>query len=998
MAQRSNRLTSRVAPLLGVVLCACLSLSAAEHPVRCLVVHSYHPSYRWTDDQSIGILDGLAKHGLATSDIAVEYLDAKRLPDLRHGEELARLFAAKYRSAQLGCVVTTGNAALAFCLERRDQLFPGAPIVFCGVNGYHPDLIAGHARVTGVAEHTDVIGTLRVGLGLFPRTSAVVVVHDQTVTGLSLRRDFDQVAAGLPPALPVRFLTGMSQEELQAALRRCRPDELVLLLSFATDRLGRVVEQSDEARLVQEACPAPLFALHANRLGHGVLGGMLLSGQAHGEQAGQIAGAILAGEDPANLPVVIEPAGRPMFDCQELTTWGIAIEALPKDSVLINRARSVWTEYRELVLASAAVVALLLTIIVALVLTSIAHRRLTARLALSERRFRDLIQYLPVPLGVVGRDGRILLFNQAFTREFGWRIDDVPDLDAWWPKAYPDPKVRSEVMSAWQRQLPDIAAGVETSVVQVPLTTRDGARRSVDCLVRQSGDDYITSFIDVTDRQRTQAGLIAAASHWQSTFDAVSDAIWLLDADLRLLRSNRAAETMQASHEELSIAMCMHCGTAGASACVVRRSRRSLRQEVGEMRLGDRLYEAFADPVLDATGAFAGCVHLITDVTEVRALQNALRQSEKMHAIGQLAGGVAHDFNNQLTGIVGYAELLLQRNAAHEQRTLVEGILVASQRAADLTSKLLAFARKGTNQQIAVDVHVLIRETATMLAHTIDPRVRLELSLEAAAATIEGDPSQLQNALLNLGLNARDAMPEGGVLGYATSLIDLDEESVKAQRYHELSPGRFLRIVVEDSGTGMPEEVRCHLFEPFFTTQGPGKGTGMGLAAVYGTVCSHGGTIFVDTAVGRGTTFTILLPLAVEIAAVVTKIAGPAPRRLRILVADDDETVRQLTFQTLMMDGHQVMTAPDGVDALTLYRQHWRELDLVILDMLMPRMNGADCLRAMRQCNPEVRALIASGYHDHGLAQQLTGSGRLDIIAKPFRHEQLAERIAALTR
>ena len=246
---------------------------------------------------------------------------------------------------------------------------------------------------------------------------------------------------------------------------------------------------------------------------------------------------------------------------------------------------------------------------------------------------------------------------------------------------------------------------------------------------------------------------------------------------------------------------------------------------------------------------------------ERTALEARLQQAEKLQAIGQLAGGVAHDFNNQLMGIVGFAHLLQSAlKGQPELESNVEGILVGAQRAADLTKQLLAFARKGKYVNERVDVHHAIAEVSALLKRSIDKRVRIEQRLCAKPSTVLGDPSQLQNAILNLAINARDSMPDGGEIIFTTGVIDLDEEYCR-HHTHEIAPGRYLKISVTDSGIGIDEETQKHIFEPFFTTKDLGEGTGMGLASVYGTVKNHQGTVHVDSEVGRGTTIGVYLPV-----------------------------------------------------------------------------------------------------------------------------------------
>ncbi|OGV78231.1 MAG: hypothetical protein A3K19_04750 [Lentisphaerae bacterium RIFOXYB12_FULL_65_16] len=390
----------------------------------------------------------------------------------------------------------------------------------------------------------------------------------------------------------------------------------------------------------------------------------------------------------------------------------------------------------------------------------------------------------------------------------------------------------------------------------------------------------------------------------------------------------------------------------------------------------------------------------VRDITARERFEARLRQSEKLEAIGQLAGGVAHDFNNQLTAVIGYAEMLCARLDEPNLKRYAEIVHTAAQRAADLTADLLAFAREGQYESVPVDLHQVILETAEMLQRSIDKRIEIELRLHAPAAVVTGDPTQLQNALLNLGLNARDAMPDGGTLTFETRIAPLDTLFC-ARHPGVLQPGDHLLLTVTDTGHGMSDAVKRHLFEPFFTTKPVGKGTGMGLAAVHGTVGKHQGAIDVSSEVGHGTCFKIYLPLAKTPAlpAAPDRTAAAAPLvKLRILVVDDEELVCALASEVLQEAGHTVTTAADGNQALEIYRRHWQDIDLVLLDMMMPKLSGSETFRAMKAINPGVRVILSSGFSLDGDAQAVLSDGALGFVAKPYRRGELLAAIAQVTQ
>ena len=399
-------------------------------------------------------------------------------------------------------------------------------------------------------------------------------------------------------------------------------------------------------------------------------------------------------------------------------------------------------------------------------------------------------------------------------------------------------------------------------------------------------------------------------------------------------------------------------------------------------------------PIYAEGGELLAGVIVFTDVTRQREMELQLRQSEKMQAIGKLAGGIAHDFNNQLAGIMGYAELLKLNPVSDESKKYAEMICLAAQRAADLTNELLAFARKGRYRMQPVDLNLLIDEVTALLSRTIDKRISIE-SDRCEEAAVMGDPTQLQNALLNIAINARDAMPKGGVLAFRTRVAQIephDEDQADAA----LEPGEYVRLDISDTGVGMDEEVRQRIFEPFFTTKSSGEGTGMGLAAVYGTIQSHKGHVSVRTAPGEGTVFSILLPRCM--APGPTREASPKPAarggaNTHILIVDDEAVVRNVSAEMLCNLGYRVTACEGGAEALEFYSEKWREVDIVLLDMIMPDMNGSEVFKALKAVNPRVKVLLCSGFSLSADAQEMLQNGALGFLGKPYTITTLSERL-----
>lgn len=372
-------------------------------------------------------------------------------------------------------------------------------------------------------------------------------------------------------------------------------------------------------------------------------------------------------------------------------------------------------------------------------------------------------------------------------------------------------------------------------------------------------------------------------------------------------------------------------------------------------------------------------------------LQNRLQQAQKMDAIGQLAGGVAHDFNNMLGGIMGAAEVLAPYLPDDpEAKNFHKMILDTAGRAADLVGKLLTFSRSTPQALLKVDISKIIKETFVLLENTIDRRINLEVDLTANPTTIVGDPSQLQNVFLNLAINSSQAMPKGGTLTVSSQNLELDAPYCNASAFN-LHPGKYLEIEIHDTGCGIPPEHLNKIFDPFFTTKEQDQGTGLGLTTVYSTVQQHNGSIIVYSDPGSGTTFQILLPLLskehiIEIATPPT-IKGSG----RILVVDDDEVMRTVAQAILVDLGYEVLLAEDGQKALTIFLEKSEVIDLVLLDMMMPVMNGRDCFNAMKRHDPEVRVILSSGFIKEADVLEMKRGGLKGVLRKPYLGAKLSQ-------
>ncbi|MBN2209067.1 MAG: PAS domain S-box protein [Candidatus Coatesbacteria bacterium] len=550
------------------------------------------------------------------------------------------------------------------------------------------------------------------------------------------------------------------------------------------------------------------------------------------------------------------------------------------------------------------------------------------------------------------------------------------------------------------------------SLVVVPMTSRaklvgflgfDVIRRDVHWAEEAIAMLAVTGEVIASTLERTRADLALQASEekYRTIFENIQDVYYEARLDGTLIEVSPSVSVLSGFEREELIGKPF----AGLSASTVEGKRlweRILdRGYVTDCELAvkskagtDVSCSMNAKLFYDRKGVPAKVCGMLRDVSEHQQLEERRRHSQKIEAVGELAGGIAHDFNNLLTGILGHANLIkLDAEPGSSIYDAAETIEKTSQRASELTQQLLGFARRGQHQIVPIDMHRTIKDVVKLITPTFDRSIRITLDLTARNSTVVGDPGQIQQALMNLAVNARDAMPDGGELTFHSEVVDLNPGECDA--LPGLSPGRYLVVEVVDTGIGIPDDVQSRVFEPFFTTKKQGEGIGMGLAMVYGIVSNHGGCVRIKSSPGEGATFRLFLPLEKGKA---TDTAARSEGELlggteRILLVEDEAVVRNVTSHVLRRLGYQVETVANGAEAVSYYRSHHGEIDLVIIDMIMPEMGGGECFEALKRLNPNVKAILATGYSTNGKAQNILNAGVRRLIQKPFRMSVLATAV-----
>jgi len=652
---------------------------------------------------------------------------------------------------------------------------------------------------------------------------------------------------------------------------------------------------------------------------------------------------------------------------------------------------------------------------IALMLDVTSSKRAEEALRQSEQRTRLILDNALDAVITMTSSGVISDWNAQAERIFGWSRAEA--LGQQMSATIIPERYRERHDKGLEKFLETGEGPVLNKRIEITALNRDGREFPVELAIspaKVGGAWTFSAFIrDLSERAEAERALHASERRLIQILEAVPLGILVSDEDGHLVFANAGAKMILGGgvipRGELSeFADAYPAYLAGTDQLYpVERMplERALRGEataVDDMELhqGESVVSLSGKgaPILDAEGKVVAAVVAFIDTTERKSLEAQVRQASKMEAVGQLAGGVAHDFNNLLTVIMSYGAMLLERlDPADPNREDVQEIATAADRAAALTRQLLAFSRKQVMQPQVLDLNTVVGEVENMLRRIIGEDIELQISLDPTIAKINADPGQLQQVLMNLVVNARDAMPGGGRLSISTSNSPLAVESVAGAL--RAVDGAYVVLAVSDTGTGMTREVQQRIFDPFFTTKDQGRGTGLGLSTVYGIVKQSGGEIFVDSEVGEGSSFSVYFPRFTqsgeERRPVVKAQAVPTGSET-ILLVEDDANVRSLALRVLARCGYKVLVAAGGVEALAIASDPMTLIDVVITDVVMPGMNGREIIEKIVESRPGVGSLLMSGYTDDDVLRRGVLHGETAFLQKPFTGEQLARKVRAV--
>lgn len=634
------------------------------------------------------------------------------------------------------------------------------------------------------------------------------------------------------------------------------------------------------------------------------------------------------------------------------------------------------------------------------------HKQMEAALQNSEERFRTAFAQAAVGQAVSDKEENFIQVNKAFCDITGYTEQELYTMRL---KSITHPEDLPECME----HVGELLSGkINSFILEKRFITKAGAtvwvRTSIAAVRDKLGN--VTNFIilseDITEKKKAEECLISSEEKYRSIFEESKDMIFISTPEGALIDANPAGVELLGypSMEELKkvdIAEDLYVNAQDRGLFQQSIERHGYVKDF-ELQLkkadGQQItVSTTATAVRDEKGRVVNYRGIMRDVTLEKALEQRMLEAQKMEAVGQLAGGIAHDFNNILSAIIGYGSLVLMRIQEDSPlRPYVEQILESSERAAILTQNLLTFSRKQVINPQPCKINDIIRKVAPILTKLIREDIELNLQLSSEDSTVEVDRLQIEQVLMNLVTNARDAMPDGGALKISSQKIDMDATFLEVHGYGKI--GRYAIISVEDTGVGLDEMTKTRIFEPFFTTKEMGRGTGLGLAMVYGAIKQNDGFINVYSEVGRGTTFRIYLP---EVGGTVelrkgAEVQAPPGGTETILLVEDDKALRELAGTVLRKYGYTVIEALDGDDALGRFNEYKESIAILITDVVIPRRSGIQVYEAVKKFNPAIKVLFLSGYSKDITQKKGIVDTNVNFLQKPFSPNTLLKKVRGI--
>jgi PAS domain S-box-containing protein len=930
-----------------------------------------------------------------------ENLDLARFEGTSYRTDLEGWLRKKYQDRKMDAIVASGETAIDFIMKIHQTVWPRTPVIAVGTAGMETALLAGQTNVTGVTFEIDVTGTLKAAMRLCTNTRRIAFVSSAENDLLELhKQDLEKVEAFCTNRFELIKLIGLTMAETKQRLANLSPDTIVFYDDVWMDASGQIFATRDALEELSSVSRAPIFSYSESYIGYGMVGGSCIGGRKlAAEVAGQIANVLRTG-NASSVPVIRSASSQLVFDAREFQKYGLNESLLPPGSRVRFHTPTLWEAYHQLVIVIVAALAIQTGLIAALLLERRRKRQAELELFNSQQMLQTVLDTIPQRVFWKDRNSVFLGCNKPLVVDCGFsdastlvgktdydtvaapqadrfRADDRQVMETNQPKlSYEEPQTRLDGSVGWLRTNKVPLHDKAGRVIGVLGTYEDVTElKRMDEKVRQLSRAVEQSPVSIVITNKDGNIEYINRKFTEVTGYSFSEALG---------KNSRALELVELPEEVFQ--QMWEC---------LRNSQEWRGEFHSRKKNGELFWElCVISPIFNAAGALTHYLAIKEDITERKQLEEQLRQSQKMEAFGQLAGGVAHDFNNLLTIIQGNVTLLQDSSSPDQAGGLVE-IAKAAERAANLTRQLLTFSRRQVFQPKPLDLNEVVANTSKMLQRIIGEHIGLETHFAPGGAPIQADRTMMEQILINLAVNSRDAMAKGGRLVIQTATVALSEADAEVNP--KARSGSFIRLKVSDTGSGMAPETMKHIFEPFFTTKEVGKGTGLGLATVFGIVAQHYGWIEVESKLNSGTTFRIHLPRLAESEKSQTEFThAPEVRggKETILLVEDEEPVRSLARAVLEQKGYHIIEAASGQSALELWQQHRNTIDLLLTDMVMPGgVSGQELAAQLRAEKPGLKIIYSSGYTDEMLGENSPLRDNPNFMEKPFSPHMLLQHV-----
>ena len=857
-----------------------LPVFAIESPKQILMITSYHQGDDWNDSIVAGVQEVFDKYTKRTV-LFIEYLDIRRNDGDDHIQLFFNYLKEKYAKKNLDLIILSDDAALNFFIGIHLQFFEDVPAVFCGINNFKPEILAAQSNITGVNEEITLAETMEMAFHLFPDTKNIVAVcDDKSAVGKNNLNAFRNTADQFKDRAVFSEALNLKNTDIHDVLGKLSPDTLLFRLNNLLNAEENFVSIHETMAILSKEVSLPIFTAWDFDMGLGAIGGVLVSAMEQGRKAAALSIQIFEGASADEIPIIMKSPNIPFIDYQQIRRFGLTLKDLPEGVHLMNRSDSLWGKYKTVILF---VLCFLFSLMIIVVLQT---RHLKKRyeiektLKASEDEIKSIFRTAPVGIGsvvnrvfkkvnnrmceicgyeeseLIGRSARILYPSDADFEFVGLeKYDQITKHGI------------GTVETCWQRK--------DGSIVDVLLSST-----FVD--VADHAKRVTFTALDITDHKQTKNDLESQQRFLKAVFDNIEEAIVICDENGTLVQFNEAARKLHGLPEqpikpqqwseyynlfkadgitplpveEIPLYRAFTGEHVRNTEIVVATPNSSLRHLVCN---GQRLK--------NSAGKIIGAVVAMHDDTQRRMaelkqkkLQMQLNQAQKMESIGTLAGGIAHEFNNILSIIIGNNELIMEDLPEKSlARKNSEEIRLAGLRARDIVRHLLTFSRHDVSTKKPIEIKSVLKESLKLIRATTPTNIEIRDKIFSNCLPIYGDATQINQILINLCNNAIDALPiSGGTIDI--ELCNSNSEENEAFLISKWEPGKYVKLTVRDNGIGMDKKIVEKIFEPYFTTKGVGEGSGIGLAVVHGIVKKHGGSIVCDSKKDQGTVFTILIP------------------------------------------------------------------------------------------------------------------------------------------